>query len=361
MEGVGLIAAAQRRARRRTLVLVAVLVAIVGGLSMALVAGALRSDSVVDRFYARQVVPDASVYDGASVLTRDDIAALPGVERTAVFSFIAFLAKKPDGSPARFVNGAAIDFATRDGTTRLLAGAVPRAGHPRDVVVNHAFVDQFHRSVGDVVALSTFAPDQGEEVQNGTYNPRGPIYRFHITGIVRVPQDIGIDEVRSIGSAADEGNLIGVQNSFYETHRHEFLDFGAEYMVNLAHPRSGARALGDALASTTPEGADAPLVLPVEDDSHRGALETPVRVETTALLALGIGVALAGAIPGVGAADRAARPRRRQSGTPVARSHGAAARDRGGGADPPGRDRGRGRRGRPRDCALTAVPHRHRA
>ena len=174
------------------------------------------------------------------------------------------------------MNGAAIDFATRDGTTRLLAGSMPRAGHPADVVVNQAFVDQFHRSVGDDVALATFAPEQGDEVQNGTYDPRGPVYRFHITGVVRVPQDIGIDEVHAIGRSADEGNLIGVQNSFYEAHRHEFLDFGAEYFLSLSHPRSGARALGDELASITPEGADAPLVLPVEDDSHRGALETPV-------------------------------------------------------------------------------------
>ena len=62
---------------------------------MALVAGAIRSGSVVDRFYARLVTPDISIYNGASVVTRDDVAALPGVERTAVSSFIAFLESNP--------------------------------------------------------------------------------------------------------------------------------------------------------------------------------------------------------------------------------------------------------------------------
>ena len=110
---MGLIASAQRRACRRTLILVAVLIALVSGLSMALVAGAIRSGSVVDRFYARLVTPDVVDLRRPSVVTRDDVAALPGVERTAVSSFIAFLKTNPDGSPARFVNGAAVDFATR--------------------------------------------------------------------------------------------------------------------------------------------------------------------------------------------------------------------------------------------------------
>src|SRR4029079_17709388 len=94
----------------------------------------------------------------------------------------------------------------------------------------------------------------------------------------------------------DEGNLLGISNSFYEAHRGEFLNFGGEYYLGLAHPQSDAKQLQGALDALTPAGSDGPILIPVEDDSHRAALETPVRVETTALLALGIAIARAGSI-----------------------------------------------------------------
>jgi len=330
LEAVGLIASAQRRARQRTLVFVAVLVALVSGLSMALVAGAIRSGSVVDRFYARSIPADATVFDESSVITQDDVASLPGVRRVAPQTFVAFMAPQPGRRAPVFVNAAAIDFATADPTTRVLRGSLPRSDHPHDVVVNQVFVDQFHRTIGDVIALRTFASDQGEEVQNGTYEPRGPTYRFRIAGVVRVPQDIGIDEVRGVGAAADEGNLLGISNSFYEAHRGEFLNFGGEYYLGLAHPQSDAKQLQGALDALTPAGSDGPILIPVEDDSHRAALETPVRVETTALLALGIGIALAGSI--ALALILRTEQRIHDDDTPTLRSLGATARQLGGSA-----------------------------
>jgi hypothetical protein len=330
LEAVALIAASQRRARRRTLVFVAVLVAIVSGLSMALVAGAVRSSSVVERFYARAVAPDVSVYDASSVFTQDEIEALPGVTSAGTFAYVALVATKPDGSPSGFVNGAALDFSKLDPTTRVLEGTLPRPGHLREVAVNRAFVDLFHRSVGDVVTVRTFAADQAEEVQNGVYDPRGPTYRFRIAAVVRVPSDIGVDEVRAVGrSAQSSGNILGLPTAFYEAHRDEFLNYGGEYNLQLAEP-SAARDLEGELASITPAGVDPPLVFPAEDDSHRGALDTPVRVETTALLALGIGIALAGVI----ALALVLRTEQRihDDDTPTLRALGASSRQIGGAA-----------------------------
>jgi hypothetical protein len=168
-----------------------------------------------------------------------------------------------------------------------------------------------------------FGKDQGDQVANGVYEPTGPRYRFHVAGVVRLPQDITLDEGSSLShgsSAVTNDNGILVSNAFYEKHRHEFLSFGTSYQLRLRGPATRARVEA-AIGAGSDDGA--PQVFTAEDNRRVGALHAPVDLETTALLALGIGLAVAGAIV-VGLVLRAEQ-RNHEDDTPALRALGSSA------------------------------------
>ena len=69
MGPTGFLGRAQLRRRWRALGALAVLVGVIGGLAIALVAGSLRSASVVDRYFAAGIPYDLQVFE--SPLTRE--------------------------------------------------------------------------------------------------------------------------------------------------------------------------------------------------------------------------------------------------------------------------------------------------
>jgi hypothetical protein len=78
-----------------------------------------------------------------------------------------------DGAVTDGINGLAVAWSATDPTIRVLAGRVPTGSDPSNVVVNEVFVQQFHRSVGDVIDTRAFGHDQREDVGNGVYDPTG--------------------------------------------------------------------------------------------------------------------------------------------------------------------------------------------
>ena len=100
-----------------------------------------------------------------------------------------------------------------------------------------------------------FGLDQGDDVSSGIYEPHGPRYQLRITGVVRMPQDIGVDETHSVGqSGYTNRNAMFLSNRFYEMNRNEFLDFGGSFNVQLQDGRRGAHGLAAALSTRTPSG-----------------------------------------------------------------------------------------------------------
>ena len=163
--------------------------------------------------------------------------------------------------------------------------------------MNQALVAEFGVSVGDTVPVQMFGLDQGDAISQGVYVPEGPKYRLRVAGIVRLPSDIATGEAHGITNASGYGssNTMLVSNEWYERHRREFLDFGVEHSISLRDGAAGTKAFTDALRARTPAGEDPPHVIPPSPIST-GPLDSPVQLETTALLLLGIGLALAGGI-----------------------------------------------------------------
>ncbi len=137
-----------------------------------------------------------------------------------------------------------------------------------------------------------YGPDQRDEVSRGIYEPHGPTYDMRIVAVVRLPDEIAIDEVHSPGTqfVGEEADLL-VPNRFLEEHRGEYLSFGASFAVGL-RPGTDPAAFIESLSKELGPGNDL-LGGDASQDDRTVLFGTPVSLETTTLLAVGVGIALA--------------------------------------------------------------------
>ena len=288
--------------RRFGSVLTIMLVVIVtAGVSLALIAGSRRSASVVDRYFGRSTPYHLSVY--APTLSRERVQSLPHVVRADPSSYLAMVPIEASGktSTTTGINGQGVDITALDDTFVFTDGGPPPPGDMWAVAVNPAFVEEFGKGVGDEVPVQMFAPDDNklDAVAAGIYKPSGPKYTFHITGVVRSPVDIATDEIHPVrattGYATDNAMLVPTE--FYDRHQQDFWGFGQGFWIQLDDPRNRDAFLA-ALdrAAVVPGSPDStPVIEDPPFSGKRNSFETPVDLETNALLALGLALALAGA------------------------------------------------------------------
>src|SRR5262249_20670146 len=147
----------QLRRRWATLLLVAIVLGLLGGVATALVAGARRSSSVVDRYFEHANPYAVQMYSPG--ITQEQASALPGVVRADGFSYIPFVAQPAGTIRGGPVTANAAPAAMLDGTYKLLAGRYPRPGEADAAIVNEPYVKAFGVEVGDTVRLRAFADD----------------------------------------------------------------------------------------------------------------------------------------------------------------------------------------------------------
>jgi hypothetical protein len=293
VRGLVFIARSQFRRRAWRLLALAVLVGLVAGLAAALGAGARRSSSVVDRYFASGIPYTLSAFptDPTASLSPAQVRSMPGVVRADVNSYMG-MAK---AGTEQGINGLVMDPSSLDPTLRMLRGRPLAPGERRPVVlVNEVFAEEFSLDVGDDVVVRTFANTaaQAAEVSEGTYHPRGPRYRFHIIGLVRTPLDVNVDLKRSpVGSAYGDNNGMIVPAGWYLSHEDEFLGYGHGYQVQLRDPAHDRGPFRAAMVAASPKGSPAGFDTPRYSE-RRHSFDTPVAVESRVLLALGLAVAV---------------------------------------------------------------------
>jgi hypothetical protein len=286
------VARLQIQRRWRSLVVVALFVAIVGGFAAALIAGARRSSSVVDRYFGATIPYNFQV--GADQLTRAQLLAIPGVERADRDTYFASTYVKPDGTLGDTINSLVYDRSSIDPTFRVLEGAIPSASDANAVLVNEGFTEQFGLHSGDTLTVKSFARRDRADIYANHYDtPHGPEYRFRIAAVIRTPLDIALDQPRTLSQEASfsPGGMY-VPSAFYDANRTRFLGFGDAFDVELA-PSTTERAFEAAARRSIGQGV---YIGPARFADRRGSYDTPVDLETTGLLALGVATALAGAI-----------------------------------------------------------------
>lgn len=187
MSALGVWVGLDLRRRARSLVVLALLVALATATVLTAVAGARRGETAVDRLLARTRPATVAVLPNEVGFDWDAVAAIPGVEAIARFP----LSDVPvEGYPG------VTDFAYADATIFdtierpvVLDGRMLDPTRDDEVVVTRGFVDGFHKGVGDTVVLTLYTPDQLDENGLGlaTDAPAGPRIEARIVGVIRSP------------------------------------------------------------------------------------------------------------------------------------------------------------------------------
>ncbi len=200
--GLGLWVRSEWRRDWRSLVGLALLIAVGGGVTLAAVGGARRADTAFDRFLDRVSSPidvsaagieaDLTVYGDAWTDLTEPIADIAGVRGVTPVSWMA-VAYEIDGEPSQFFSIA----------TGPPAGDSPppgshivdgRAADPRaadEVTINEEGRRQMGVDIGDRITLRSYASDQytafiGSDIEED----RGPRVDVVVTGIHRSAEDI---------------------------------------------------------------------------------------------------------------------------------------------------------------------------
>jgi hypothetical protein len=295
---VWLRARAHLRGQVRASVLLALLVGLAGGVALAGLAGARRSDTALPRFLAASSTIDAQVFfagpDGrAAPLGPTELralAALPQV-RTAQRAMPLITA---GSDPASLANpNSQLTWIGLDGPAYealghpiLVAGRPPRSDHPEEATVNEEFAWRHGLRPGAQFQLRTYTRAQFPSIEQGLpTRPRGPVAALRVTSIVRFPSDlVPVAEDRTEGDADGSGQVFLTPGCGYR-HGPDLADFGMGVSVDL---HRGPADLGAFTAAVEHRLGDRATVSPTEDpeqsNDYLSGVRRAIAVETAALL-----------------------------------------------------------------------------
>ncbi|MGQ0716433.1 MAG: ABC transporter permease [Pseudonocardiales bacterium] len=213
------------RRRWRSLVVLALLIAVSAGTVLTAVAGARRGASALDRLLdvtlpaTAAVLPNQPGFDWAAVRELPQVAALAtfpvtgfDVEGIPPENFASDL---PSGDPEM---GSSVERPV------VLEGRLADPTRPDEAVVTPAFVDSYGKGVGDTVTVRLLTPETADLARRDdplAVQPDGPVIPTRIVGVVRsywFSDKVG-DQGRFIPSTAlfhqYRANLLGSTESVY--------------------------------------------------------------------------------------------------------------------------------------------------
>ncbi len=290
-------------ARRRWagLVGLALLVALVGSVSLAAVAGARRTSSAVDRFRTATDARDGGAVDfllgGPDI--GDDIAGalerLDGVEQTGTVRFFPtdalFDIDVTVAAPADTVAARSID------RPLVLDGRLPDPDAPDEAVVDEHAVSRLGLHTGDRFRAGTFSPEDCEALVGDDFQGfNGPALDLRIVGEVRRIEELQGDET-------DAAPALITTPAFARAHARDTCSTGVEVVARYA-PGGGPSddELTAALRSVVPGGAG--LLASSIDDEFLDTVRSAVQVAVVALIAFALVTTAAGTLAVVQAVIR---------------------------------------------------------
>lgn len=226
------------RGRVATTVALTVLASVAGGIVLAAVAGARRTDSAFPRFLEATNSPDVLLQVPQDKV--DQIAALPSVSDVAPFGGMAV---KQAGTDA-LIGYDSISFAGTDerfgtviGRPLVLEGRLADPGNVHEVTIT----DGYAADVGDEITIESLTPEQYQSTfSDGGYpEPDGPRVRARVVGVVRTGLDLSTN-------AGQEGFY--VTPAFYRRYRDQIGNFTGVVAVDLDDDAAGVPAFERDLA-----------------------------------------------------------------------------------------------------------------
>ncbi len=283
------------RARWRSLLVLAFMVALTGGFASGAIAGARRSASGPSRFHEAGQTRDLFV-SGADHMPEplDRLLEGPLVEDHLDLVFVFALADFEDNTfffAPSDPGGLQIDRGV------LLDGRRADPTDPDEIVLSEVVARQYGLRPGDTWELMTLTPAQGAAIFEGVEptSPDGPLLRMRVAGVVRTGFDLA--------ARPDEPSAVVFTPAFLDRYGDTVGLGTASHMARLAGGPDARGRFTDAL-----ERAYAGTAQPGLDLSQgERVLADSVAVITVALVALGLVVAIAGLVWVVAAAARQQR------------------------------------------------------
>jgi ABC-type lipoprotein release transport system permease subunit len=307
VSAVWLRATAQLRGRAWVTVLLAVLVGLAGGMVLAAVAGARRTDAALPRFLAYdRAAADAIIYSpGGGQLRRElgVLAALPEVARVTriTTTIVSSLDPANQTSLRRAVGYLPLDpgGSWMFGRSIVVAGRLPDERRADEAVVDEELAARRHVAVGSTWRVGAYTMDQLQQANSETPTaPAGPTVALRIVGIVRHPGDL-------LPIISDQDNLFLNHNDLYLTPAY-WQRYGpdlAGYGMNMAVALDRGQADLPRLAADVRRLLGPGVFVNVVDPDEGGAPSTPggtipglrraIRLEAGALLAFAALAAIA--------------------------------------------------------------------
>ena len=248
MGAVWLRAAAQLRGRVRASLLLVLLVGLSGGVVLAGLAGARRSDAALPRFLAASRTTDATVWfigprggqPARTDLARElrAVAAMPQVRTAERGSPVILSASDPTGpsEPSRQLGWVGLDRAGHESFGRpiVVAGRLPDPERPDEAVVDEEFAWRHALGTGAKLRVGMYTRAQFGPAGAGVpIRPEGPAADLRVTGIVRYPDDL-LPVAEGRGEVdADESSHLFLTPAFWRRHGPDLANYGIHIAVDL--------------------------------------------------------------------------------------------------------------------------------
>ncbi|TMK86163.1 MAG: flagellar basal body L-ring protein FlgH, partial [Actinobacteria bacterium] len=238
MAAVWMAARAQLRRRWGTTVALALLVGLAGGVVMAAIAGASRTDSAMKRFVKFSRPEDAYVvvngphlpgvsglagppqnltpaqlqpYVDKTLAERDALVHLPQVAEAGRAPYM-LLSPDREGKEVGGIN----TFAAADGHAfrtldrpKVLHGRFARLDRADEAIVDDVTAHLHHLHLGSRVTMWSYSAQANSSAATSGFGhfppPDGPAYTFRIVGIVRSPADVNTVPSTEVGDAIYQG------------------------------------------------------------------------------------------------------------------------------------------------------------
>jgi hypothetical protein len=293
-------AAAELRRRWKATVLLAVLIGLTGGVVLAAVAGARRTDTVMDRFLAYHQATNVAVE--VQGLDTDAVRRLPMVAEVAEGAYMVMVVALPSGEPNPDAYGEINPFGGRGepwpGSSNrpiLVAGRLPSKDRPLEVAVDETLADRRHLEVGDTLRMWGYTPAQVERAgqdAGALGDPTGGAFDLTVTGILRTPIDLApVPSGQDVAWLGSEELIL--TPAFLSAHGSRIANLSGGFEVRL---RNGLRDL-DAFSAAVrrlPGGRDALVYANSDAERTVRKLERAIRIEVAAQLVFAALAALTG-------------------------------------------------------------------
>jgi ABC-type antimicrobial peptide transport system permease subunit len=312
MSAVWLRATAQLRGRVRVTVLLALLVGVAGGLVLAAVAGARRSDAALPRFLAFNQTTDAMVwvlprsgsyFDDRSQLAEEarEVASLPGVRNTTRGSVLIVSGSDPasSGGPRRQAAVVALDPGGGDlvGRPMVIAGRLPREDRAEEAAVDEELAERRGLRVGSAYRIGTYTMAQfGPAGEGVPIRPDGPTVQLRITGIVRQPSDLVPPVDGNDDFDTDETSGLSLTPAFWHRYGPDLAKYGIFISVDLDRGPDGLAGFTEALQRRFGDRAFINNSFDEPGDAYILGTQRAIALETAALLGFAALAALAGVL-----------------------------------------------------------------